>query len=281
MVFKGTAVAQGTGRAMVTATGMATEMGSIADMLEATQEEPTPLQTEVGRIGRMLGIAVIIIAVVVVVTVFVISDVRTATDAVTVLLLGVSLAVAAVPEGLPAILSVVLALGVQRMATHRAIVKTAVLGGDARLCLGHLLGQDRHTHPARDDDPARDDCLRRGRGHRSRIHARRAGRARRRRADRVGPGSTRHRWCSAAGAWPATPICGNDDGEWQIQGDPTEAAFLVAERKLGGTERRARRFKRVARDSVHLRAQADVHRSRKTRAGDSLVLITKGAQTCC
>ena len=78
MVFKGTAVAQGTGRAIVTATGMATEMGSIADMLEATQEEPTPLQTEVGRIGRMLGIAVIIIAVVVVVTVFVISDVRTA-----------------------------------------------------------------------------------------------------------------------------------------------------------------------------------------------------------
>ncbi|MDF2745826.1 MAG: ATPase, P-type (transporting), superfamily, subfamily [Propionibacteriaceae bacterium] len=104
MAFKGTAVAQGTGRAIVTATGMATEMGSIAGMLEATEEEPTPLQSEVGRIGRMLGIAVIIIAVVVVVTVFLISDVRTAADAVTILLLGVSLAVAAVPEGLPAIL---------------------------------------------------------------------------------------------------------------------------------------------------------------------------------
>ena len=110
MVYKGTAVAQGSGRAIVTATGMATEMGSIADMLEATQEEPTPLQTEVGRIGRMLGIAVIIIAFVVVVTVFVISDLRTVADATTILLLGVSLAVAAVPEGLPAILSVVLAL---------------------------------------------------------------------------------------------------------------------------------------------------------------------------
>ena len=60
---------------------------------------------------------------VVVGTVFVISDIRTPSDAVTVLLLGVSLAVAAVPEGLPAILSVVLALGVQRMAKHRAIVK--------------------------------------------------------------------------------------------------------------------------------------------------------------
>lgn len=87
-----------------------TEMGSIAGMLEATEEEPTSLQSEVGRIGRMLGIAVIIIAVVVVVTVFLISDVRTAADAVTILLLGVSLAVAVVPEGLPAILSVVLAV---------------------------------------------------------------------------------------------------------------------------------------------------------------------------
>ena len=55
MVYKGTAVAQGSGRVIVTATGMATEMGSIAGMLEATQEEPTPLQVEVGRIGRMLA----------------------------------------------------------------------------------------------------------------------------------------------------------------------------------------------------------------------------------
>ena len=55
MVFKGTAVAQGTGRAVVTATGMDTEMGAIAEMLEATQEDPTPLQREIGRIGRMLG----------------------------------------------------------------------------------------------------------------------------------------------------------------------------------------------------------------------------------
>src|SRR5690606_11810099 len=58
MVFKGTAIVQGTGRAVVTATGMNTEMGSIAAMLESTEEEPTPLQNEVARIGRMLGLAV-------------------------------------------------------------------------------------------------------------------------------------------------------------------------------------------------------------------------------
>src|SRR5690606_27758578 len=138
MVFKGTAVAQGTGRAIVTATGMATEMGSIAEMLEATEEEPTPLQKEVARVGRMLGISVVIIALVVVATVIAISDLRSAGDLVTVLLLGVSLAVAAVPEGLPAILSLVLAIGVQHMAQRNAIVKklssVETLGSASVIC---------------------------------------------------------------------------------------------------------------------------------------------------
>jgi P-type E1-E2 ATPase len=124
MVFKGTAIVQGTGRAVVTATGMHTEMGAIAHMLETTEEERTPLQDEVARIGRMLGFAVVAIALVVMGTIVLVSDIRGAADLITVLLLGVSLAVAAVPEGLPAILSVVLALGVQRMAKRNAIVKT-------------------------------------------------------------------------------------------------------------------------------------------------------------
>ena len=66
MVFSGTAVTRGRGRAVVTATGMATEMGNVARLLGRTEEQRTPLQREVDRIGRMLGIAVIAIAVVVV-----------------------------------------------------------------------------------------------------------------------------------------------------------------------------------------------------------------------
>jgi magnesium-transporting ATPase (P-type) len=123
MVFNGTAVSQGVGRAVVTATGMATQMGQIAGLLHATREDPTPLQREIARVGKMLGVAVIIIAVVVMATIFAFFEVETVDEVVTALLLGVSLAVAAVPEGLPTILSVVLALGVQRMATHNAIVK--------------------------------------------------------------------------------------------------------------------------------------------------------------
>jgi magnesium-transporting ATPase (P-type) len=138
MVFKGTAVVQGTARAVVTATGMHTEMGAIAAMLEATQEEPTPLQKEVARIGRMLGVAVVLIAAIVVAAVLLTSKVRGPAELIDVLLLGVSLAVAAVPEGLPAILSAVLALGVQRMAKRNAVVKklssVETLGSASVIC---------------------------------------------------------------------------------------------------------------------------------------------------
>ena len=123
MVYRGTAVAQGVGRAVVTATGMGTEMGSIAEMLEATEEEPSTLQKEIAAVSKLLGITVVVIAVMVMVVTALVNEVSTASDFVTVLLLGVSLAVAAVPEGLPAILSVVLAIGVQRMARRNAVVK--------------------------------------------------------------------------------------------------------------------------------------------------------------
>ena len=123
MVFNGTAVTRGRGRAVITATGMNTEMGNVARLLGATEQQRTPLQDEVDRIGRMLGIAVVAIAIVVMGTILLTTNLQSASDFVEVLLIGVSLAVAAVPEGLPAVLSVVLALGVQRMAHRRAIVK--------------------------------------------------------------------------------------------------------------------------------------------------------------
>ena len=75
MVYAGTAVVQGTGRAVVTATGMQTEIGRIAHLLDAVVEQPTPLQQEVTRVGRMLGIAVVVIAVVVVATILLLTDI--------------------------------------------------------------------------------------------------------------------------------------------------------------------------------------------------------------
>ena len=123
MVFSGTAVVRGHGTAVVTATGMQAELGAIAGLIERVAPPRTPLQLEVERIGRALGIAVLAISVIVAAAIATTADIDSAADAVDVLLVAVALAVAAVPEGLPAILSVVLALGVQRMARRNAIVR--------------------------------------------------------------------------------------------------------------------------------------------------------------
>lgn len=138
MVFNGTSVTQGTGRAVVTGTGMNTQVGKIADLLQSTDDEATPLQKEMNHVSRILGIAVCIIAVVVLLALALLEGFHSVHDVIDSLLLAVSLAVAAVPEGLAAILTVVLALGVQRMAAHHAIVKklhsVETLGSASVIC---------------------------------------------------------------------------------------------------------------------------------------------------
>ncbi|HJE55643.1 MAG TPA: cation-translocating P-type ATPase [Bifidobacterium pseudolongum subsp. globosum] len=138
MVFNGTSVTQGTGRAIVTGTGMNTQVGKIADLLQSTEDEATPLQKEMNHVSKILGIAVCIIAVVVLLALAVLEGFHSVHDVIDSLLLAVSLAVAAVPEGLAAILTVVLALGVQRMAVHHAIVKklhsVETLGSASVIC---------------------------------------------------------------------------------------------------------------------------------------------------
>lgn len=138
MVFNGTSVTQGTGRAIVTSTGMRTQVGKIADLLQATDDDDSPLQKEMNYVSKILGIAVCIIAVVVLVVLALTEGFNDVHDVIDSLLLAVSLAVAAVPEGLAAILTVVLALGVRRMAEHHAIVKklhsVETLGSASVIC---------------------------------------------------------------------------------------------------------------------------------------------------
>ena len=277
VVFRGTAVAQGNGLAVVTATGMQSQMGSIAEMLEATHEEPTPLQVEMRRVGRMLGIAVLIITAVVVATVFLVSDIRSATDVVAVLVLGVSLAVAAVPEGLPAILSVVLALGVQRMARRNAIVKrlssVETLGSASVICTDKTGTLTRSEMTIERVMTASGGTRVTGVGYAPQGRIEHEGREL-----GVGPLHAEHIVVLSGGS-----LAGNAslrqgaDGEWEIQGDPTEAAFLVAERKLGVSERRGRRFERIGEipftSDRKLMSTIEVDHEH----GDDVVVITKGA----
>ena len=279
-VFKGTAVAQGTGLAVVTACGMQTEMGKIAHLLQATVEPPTPLQSEVARVGRMLGLAVVVIAVVVVGTIIIMSDIRSVADVVPILLLGVSLAVAAVPEGLPAILSVVLALGVQRMARHQAIVKK--LSSVETLGCASVIASDKTGTLTRAEMTIQKIITASGSTDVTGVGYAPQGQVLQ--ADSpltAGPLLTEHTVLLSGGS-----LAGNadlrqaDDGQWEIHGDSTEAAFLVAERKLGTDDlqqRRERRFKRLSEIPFTSQRKLMSTLEQDHDHDDSVVLITKGA----
>ncbi|MDG4549379.1 MAG: HAD-IC family P-type ATPase [Candidatus Contendobacter sp.] len=118
MVFMNTVVTRGRIEALVTATGMATEMGRLAGLLAETAESATPLQVQLDRLGKRLAA----IAGAVVGLIFVIGLLRDE-DLVTTAMTAIALAVAAIPEGLPAVVTVTLALGMHRMAKRHAIVK--------------------------------------------------------------------------------------------------------------------------------------------------------------
>lgn len=118
MVFKGTVVSYGRGRALVTATGMATALGQIARLLRTRRPPPTPLQRRLAVLGRQLAVAVVAVSAVVFAV-----GVATGEPVTRMLVVGVSLAVAAIPESLPAVVTLSLALGAHRMAQRRAIVR--------------------------------------------------------------------------------------------------------------------------------------------------------------
>jgi P-type Ca2+ transporter type 2C len=142
LVFAATAVSVGRGRIVVTGTGQTTEMGHIADLLADQEEELTPLQKELRVVGKRIAVIVLIIAGIV----FVANAMQAgrvpgetfATHLTTALLIAISLAVAAIPEGLPAIVTVALSLGVRKMADRNAIVRrlhaVETLGSTTFIC---------------------------------------------------------------------------------------------------------------------------------------------------
>lgn len=119
MAYMGTIVVQGHGKAIITATGTDTQVGHISKMLDTTPVQTTPLQKKLGETGRILGLGALAICFLI----FIIGLLRHI-PVFTMFMTSISLAVAAIPEGLPAIVTVILAIGVQTMAKNNAIVKT-------------------------------------------------------------------------------------------------------------------------------------------------------------
>ena len=235
MIFNGTSVTQGTGRAIVTGTGMNTQVGKIADMLSQTDDEDTPLQKEMTHVSKILGIAVCIIAAVVLVALFITQGFhKMPDDLIDSLLLAVSLAVAAVPEGLATILTVVLALGVQRMAKHNAIVKklssVETLGSASVICSDKTGTLTRNEMTVERIVTPSGEVQLTGTGYEPKGKMLGMG------GDAIeesAPVNAEALRTIAVGAFANDgDLRQNDAGQWEIVGDPTEVSLVVASRKL-------------------------------------------------
>jgi Ca2+-transporting ATPase len=246
MVFSGTAATFGHGRAVVVATGMRTEMGRIAGLLKDTPEETTPLQKELDRVGRMLGTVVVIIAVVMIATILLVEDVRGFSAIFDVLILGVALAVAAVPEGLPAVVTAVLSLGVQRAARRNAIVRH--LSAVETLGSANVIASDKTGTLTKNEMTVRVVATASGQ-----VRLGGTGYAPEGDVEREGGGTIdgplREEFVRALAAADRAnnAVLQERDGRWYVQGDPTEGALIVAARKAGlERDALAARFGRLA-----------------------------------
>jgi len=119
IVYMGTSVAYGRGEAVVVATGMSTAFGNIAQMVQSIEMESPPLRERVEKLGRQLGLISLSLCVLIFGLMFVVHQ----ADAITIFMTSVSMGVSAIPEGLPAVITITLALGIGRMARQKAIVK--------------------------------------------------------------------------------------------------------------------------------------------------------------
>ncbi len=133
MVFSGCSITYGTATAVVTATGMDTEMGKIANLLDHEEETQTPLQQKLAKLGKYLGIMALVACAII----FVVGLVN-GIPVLEIFMTAVSLAVSAIPEGLPAIVTIVLSIGVQRMVKKNALIRrlpaVETLGSASVIC---------------------------------------------------------------------------------------------------------------------------------------------------
>ena len=277
MIFSGTAATYGRGRAVVVATGMQTQMGRIAGMLREAPTETTPLQRELARVGKLLGVIVVVIAVVMIATIILVERVRSLSAIFDVLILGVALAVAAVPEGLPAVVTAVLSLGVQRMARRRAIVRH--LAAVETLGSASVIASDKTGTLTRNEMTVRAIVTASGRVRMEGTGYAPEGEVRRDGGGPIdGPLRVELMRILAAAERANNAVLQEQDGRWTVQGDPTEGALIVAARKAGlEDEALEARFARVAEVpfSSERKLMSTVHTDAERR--ERLLALTKGA----
>ena len=277
MVFSGTVATHGRGTAVVIATGMKTEIGRIAYLLRQTPSELTPLQRQLDRTGKSLGLIIIVIATVMVATILLTERVTGWPAIVDVLILGVALAVAAVPEGLPTIVTVVLSSGVKRMAQRNALIRH--LSAVETLGSATVIASDKTGTLTKNEMTVRKIVTASGM------------------VSLTGSGyAPEGAVCDGLGgvlgeavrselqlALTVADLANNavlkqDHGRWIVLGDPTEGALLVAARKVGLEPKLLQsRYIRVGEVpfSSERKLMTTIHRD--TEKPERTVVFTKGA----
>jgi Ca2+-transporting ATPase len=277
MIFSGTTAVYGRGRAVIVATGMNTEMGCIAGMLRETPDETTPLQKELDRVGKMLGLIVVVIAVVIIATILLFEHVRGWSAILDVLILGIALAVAAVPEGLPAVVTAVLSLGVQRMAKRNAIMRH--LAAVETLGAANIIASDKTGTLTRNEMTVRNVVTASGRVKLEGTGYAPVGAVEKEEGGRVeGALRTEVERALVVADRANNAVLQEHDGRWTVQGDPTEGALVVAARKAGlKFETLSGRFKRVGEVpfSSERKLMSTVHTDAERH--ERLLVFAKGA----
>jgi Ca2+-transporting ATPase len=267
MVFAGTSAVHGRGLAVVTATAMQTEFGLIAGMLQRVENEKTPLQKNLDKVGASLARAALVI-----VAAIVALGILRGQPFIDILIFGIALAVAVVPEALPAVVTISLALGVQRMVKRNALMRrlpaVETLGSTTVICSDKTGTLTRDEMTVRRIYAARNDVSVAGSGYRPEGEMKLEG------ASGELPPPVRE-LLQAGALCNDAKLVRSPEGEWKISGDPTEAALIVAARKAGLDEIDLRnRFPRIDEQpfSSETKRMTTVHRSEATTFA-----IVKGA----
>jgi Ca2+-transporting ATPase len=275
MAYLGTVAASGKATGVVIATGMSTELGRIAGLLERGKSEPTPLQRKLEQLGRIL----ILLCLAIVAVIFALQILRGG-SLVEAFLLAVTLAVAAVPEGLPAVVTISLALGLSRMVERNALVRklpsVETLGCVTVICsdktgtltrnemtVREIVAGDMHYLVTGGGYVPRGEFLEQAAGHSApqKIDHPTA-------ADALQTALSIGAWCNNARLVP------EGDDRWQVIGDPTEGALVVAARKAGIVvdDKDGELLYELPFDSTRKAMSVVVH-----PAGDGTRICTKGA----
>ena len=233
LVYAGTVVSSGHGMAVIVATGMRTELGQIAGMLSRWHPEVTPLQRRLGELGRIL----IVVCLAIVAIIFGLETWRGEQDFFELLLLSASLAVAAVPEGLPAVVTLVLAIGLQRMVARNALVRklpsVETLGSVTVICSDKTGTLTRNEMTVREIETATGRVHVSGSGYAPHGAFTQETDAATVAIDAKSDPDLRHllriaAWCNNAKVSPR-----GDGDAWEVVGDPTEGALITLAMKGG------------------------------------------------